>query len=191
MMGKAVKVLPLGSDPEILEELEHEARVYQSLQRLQGRTIPVVLYAGPIQNETRYGLVMSLAGCSLDSLSPDQRRPFERSATDALASLHAENWLHGDIKLSNFVLANSPNPNAIIPDDHVLIIDLGFAKQSDDPVAKEQEQSELLDCFLWLKAHERANPTLWKHCGFYSEQSILSSNRSAGQKIPISIHSVK
>ncbi|KAI7831679.1 hypothetical protein BC939DRAFT_147006 [Gamsiella multidivaricata] len=49
---------------EVVHELEHEARVYQALQKLQGQWIPKLKIAG-IANELRVILVTEFIGSNL------------------------------------------------------------------------------------------------------------------------------
>lgn len=128
--GYAVKAVPVESP--LLPELIHEAELYTKLVRLQNVGIlPRVKSTGYLLAGTHFGFAMELLGSNLAALTPQQRRSFKERAMTSLAALHDAGFLHGDVRLENFVTA---------PGGRVVLIDLGFARPA---TAAEDMNTEL------------------------------------------------
>ncbi|KAG0366522.1 hypothetical protein BGZ54_005232 [Gamsiella multidivaricata] len=85
---------------EVVRELEHEARVYQVLQKLQGQWIPKLKIAG-IADELEMILVTEFIGPDLceGRLDLSDRKKIRA----ALSAIHRLGILHGDIRPHNIV----------------------------------------------------------------------------------------
>jgi serine/threonine-protein kinase len=77
---------------------------YVVMPRLEGQTLRAIL-------DRRARLRISVASW------------FARQTAEALSALHAEGWLHLDVKPTNIFVA---------PDGHVTLLDLGFARPKDE-----------------------------------------------------------
>jgi serine/threonine-protein kinase len=122
----AVKVLQpkWESDPRVLELLCREARVGSKVSHQH--LVPIL--AANIHEPPYYLVMPLLEGQSLASYLRRTALPpvsvalwIARQAAEALEALHAAEWLHGDVKPSNLLIA---------PGGHVTLIDLGFAARS-------------------------------------------------------------
>lgn len=49
----------------LVEELQHEAHVYQQLAQLQGSVLPKLYHAGPVDNGKHYGLCLQPVGINV------------------------------------------------------------------------------------------------------------------------------
>lgn len=95
------------SDPHIVPILfahVHEPPYFYVMPRLAGKTLDEIL--------TRVG-----------RLPTAKALWYARQAAEGLASLHEAGWLHADVKPSNLFVG---------PDGHVTLIDLGYARRTDD-----------------------------------------------------------
>jgi tRNA A-37 threonylcarbamoyl transferase component Bud32 len=135
-------------DPlKIREELLQEKRVYQKLQSLQGRIIPLFLWYGELVRGKTIVFVTEYSGSSLpEKLNKTQ----VASAKTALNKIHAEGVLHGDVELRNFLLKKDTM-------DEIVVIDFAFSSFREEfgdyewetAVKKECQQldSLLKDCY--------------------------------------------
>jgi eukaryotic-like serine/threonine-protein kinase len=88
----------------------------------------IVVLDASIQSSSPFIVMPRLAGNTLaqwlDSMPP-QPLPVilwaVRQTTQALDALHAQSWVHGDLKPSNILMS---------PQGHVTVLDLGFAQRS-------------------------------------------------------------
>lgn len=134
----AVKALPLSSS--LLPELVNEVQVYQTLQPLQDAgVIPRVVATGHMFGGGYLGIVMELLGPNLDSMPLSQLQQHKRGAVQALQIFHAHHYLHGDIRLANFVIAAEGK--------RIVILDLAFAEPSKSANAQALEMEQLLSLF--------------------------------------------
>jgi tRNA A-37 threonylcarbamoyl transferase component Bud32 len=99
----------------IANELCNEAEIYQQLSKLQGVTIPRLLWYGDVCAGLGMVLITEFAGTPL----PEHPTPAQcEAAIRALKSLHRNGILHGDVAKRNFVCQ----------DNVVYILDFGFSK---------------------------------------------------------------
>jgi serine/threonine protein kinase len=130
----AVKAVPIGSS--LLPELKHEANMYDKLTKLQNLGfLPRVKATGDLFMGSYYGFAMEVLGPNLGSFLPESRLVFKEQAVQCLSALHEEGYLHGDIRLENFVTA---------PGGRVVVIDLGFAQAIANVEDQHAEMEQLL-----------------------------------------------
>jgi serine/threonine protein kinase len=136
--GHAVKAVPMTS--QLLEEVQHEANVYSQLVSLQGSTIPQIHFAGELDlfGEPYYGLIMDVCGVALASLLPAELSKHKGAALDCLQQLHRCGFIHGDVRLANFLVSNT---------DRVVLIDLAFAERTACNQQKGKEKESLISLF--------------------------------------------
>lgn len=117
------------------EELENDPRAVALLRReaLVGKTVAhphLVSVLASCTSQPPYFLVMPwLEGTSLAEVLARCRRLEARTAfwiarqtAEALAALSANTWMHGDVKPENLIVS---------PEGHVTLVDLGFARRTD------------------------------------------------------------
>lgn len=113
-------------DPRAVAMLFREAAVGQALHH---RNLVPVLDT-QLSREPRFVVTPLLEGQSLETQLAAKPRPglaqvlwIVRQVAEALGSLDAAGWLHGDVKPSNIVVS---------PRGHATLIDLGFARRRDE-----------------------------------------------------------
>ena len=84
-------------------------------------------------------IICRVGGASLERCK-DLTEDIGHAAQDALQRIHDLGIAHGDVALSNFLLASTS------PQVEVVIVDLGLASFADAPV-REAEQEELVALF--------------------------------------------
>jgi len=121
----ALKLLrsPWDEDPRGLELLAREARVGQRVA--SPHLVPVL--AANLDRPPYFVVMPFLAGWSLDvCVSAEQRPPLPvalwiaRQVAEALDALHAEGWMHADVKPSNIRVSAA---------GHATLVDLGSARR--------------------------------------------------------------
>lgn len=104
------------------------------LSSLWDATVPQLLAYGPYTDSTYALIVTWIEG---RPLKRGDSRLLEGAAA-ALESIHRRGFLHGDVKLANFVVDDK---------SRVFCIDFGFAERCDDDEAYRREQRQLRACF--------------------------------------------
>jgi hypothetical protein len=135
-----IKIADIFKHPEIEDELDHEALVYDRMVSLQGTVIPKLVSQGRFAEEFLCGLATSDEGCDANSFEPDEN--FRRDAVEALGKIHSLGIIHGDIKRGNILKAKDGRP---------VIIDFGNAQLglNADTLKRQQiEELKLLDAVL-------------------------------------------
>ncbi len=123
-------------------EWEADGRAVQTIRReaQAGRLVShphlVSILSAQLQSPPYYVVMPWLTGASLASrlarglpLDVPEALWIARQVADALDALHGARWMHGDVKPSNIFVA---------PEGHVTLLDLGFARRTDEkePVAE-------------------------------------------------------
>jgi serine/threonine-protein kinase len=112
--------------PEAVATLRREALVGRTVS--SPRLAPVL--AAHVAEPPYYIVMPWLAGVTLDTLLPGRRMGMAvalwhaRQVAEALDALHQAGWMHGDVKPANVHVS---------PRGHVTLLDLGFARQADEP----------------------------------------------------------
>lgn len=140
----AVKSTPC-ENAELVAELKHEVSVYTHLKDLQGVCVPTFRGSGYVGSH--FALATDYIGESMSSMSHCTRL-FE-PAREALLRFHQAGFVHGDVRLANFVVA---------PDGRVFVIDFAFSyeqKTQDDEREQRSEMAQLVKLFDWPARNER------------------------------------
>ncbi|KAF9180710.1 hypothetical protein BGZ51_005937 [Haplosporangium sp. Z 767] len=133
-----VKKCDIWNQHPVMEELKHEARVYQALQKLQGRYIPKLKIAG-IADGMEMILVTDFIGTNVCQEHLDYSDVKKIQA--ALSAIHDLGVLHGDIRQQN-ILVQRDGPNA-----RFFFIDFGLSQFTTDS-KKLQWEANVLDSLL-------------------------------------------
>jgi hypothetical protein len=146
------------SDVQLLSEIKSEISLYRQLKHLQGTILPRLTFAGFVSNGKRFGFSTTIEGIPLSHCNDSVLSSAVGSqAMLALRALHDNDVLHGDIKLSNFLLA---------PSGRVFIIDLAFGVRRS--LTKEEKADEELQLDRLLEdaqgEQERPNTFSGAHC---------------------------
>ncbi|KAF9209733.1 hypothetical protein BGZ49_001803 [Haplosporangium sp. Z 27] len=128
-----VKKCDIWKRPHIMEELEHEARIYEVL-KLQGKWIPMMKIAG-VSNRIDMVLVTEYWGYNIRNV---HLRPsgYEKIRT-ALSKIHQLGVLHGDKSPGNILIRRDG------PVTCFSIIDLGFSKLTSDNGSLQEEKKRI------------------------------------------------
>lgn len=126
----ALKVLTLqaASQPESVARLQREAALGRFVTH--PHLLPVL--AAHVSEPPYYFVTPWLEGQTVASqlsqgaLEVPTALWIARQVAEALGSLHAHGWMHGDVKPANIFLS---------PHGHVTLLDLGFARRSDEACA--------------------------------------------------------
>ncbi|KAG0062554.1 hypothetical protein BGZ89_010563 [Linnemannia elongata] len=96
-----VKKCDIWNQRPVVEELKHEATVYQYLEKLQGTAIPKLKIAG-VSNGLEMVLVTDFRGhdISKERLEDSDRKKIRK----ALSAIHRLGVLHGDIRRQNILM---------------------------------------------------------------------------------------
>jgi predicted Ser/Thr protein kinase len=124
----ALKAFDASEHADLVQELHHEAAVYLTLTKLQGKYIPRLVWYG-VFNGTCEGIGISPIGSVPSSLTEEQKKQL----SDGIRAIHKLGVLHGDLKIQNVLL-----------DTHgkAYLIDFGFAVLSagQELLVQEEEQ---------------------------------------------------
>ena len=117
-----------------MEELEHEARVYKVLQKLQGYNIPKLNISG-IADGMEMILVMDFMGVDISHERLDYSD--KKNIREALSAIHSLGVLHGDIRPQNIVVKREG------PVKRFFFIDFGLSQFTTDK-EKLQREADIL-----------------------------------------------
>jgi predicted Ser/Thr protein kinase len=101
-----------GTTARFVQELEHEAKVYERLRPLQGVRVPVFLGAVDLREVGRtyyydgevhiiYLMLVSWGGCSLDEVEVSDRAKVNRGVVGSVRALHVHGVVHTDVRDAN------------------------------------------------------------------------------------------
>ncbi|KAF9309162.1 hypothetical protein BG003_010103, partial [Podila horticola] len=95
-----IKKCDIYNQHAVVAELEHEAKIYEELQELQGECIPTLWISG-VANGLEMILVTEFVGTNVsqERLDDSDRAQIQQ----ALCSIHELGVVHGDIRLENIV----------------------------------------------------------------------------------------
>jgi serine/threonine protein kinase len=130
-----IKLLsPALVDPDDVNELKHEAEMYQVLEPLWGSYVPGLVYHGELERG-KFALITTDEGESLATeegfrLAQNGQDLLRVRAHEALSLVHDKGVLHGDVALRNIVVDSKYN---------VKVIDFGRATQVDHEDPKVQQ----------------------------------------------------
>lgn len=129
-----VKKADIWNQRPVVHELEHEARVYQTLQKLQGHWIPSLRVAG-IASGMEMILVTDFIGADLrkEHLDASDRDKIRA----ALSAIHRLGVLHGDIRPHNITVKRDGL------NSQFFFIDFGLSKFTEVKMDLEGEAEEL------------------------------------------------
>jgi serine/threonine protein kinase len=132
-------VIAKGTVFAFVQDLRHEAKVYQRLQNLQGMCVPVFLGAADLDWPYRYDfqvrvvhmIFLSWGGdcidggsCAKRSLSKDEQRKRSYQVIRSVRAIHNQGVVHADIRKDN-VLWRAETEQAIIIDfERAELVDL-------------------------------------------------------------------
>ncbi|KAF9125289.1 hypothetical protein BGW39_007526 [Mortierella sp. 14UC] len=114
----------------IVEELEHEARVYQVLQKLQGYNIPKLAISG-IADGMEMILVTDFIGVDISHERLDYSD--KKKIREALSAIHSLGVLHGDIRPQNILVKREGQVRRFF------FIDFGLSQFTTDKERLQQE----------------------------------------------------
>ncbi|KAF9419549.1 hypothetical protein BGZ76_004228, partial [Entomortierella beljakovae] len=129
-----VKKCDIWKRPLIMEELEHEASIYETLIALQGTYIPRMKLAG-ISNGLDMVLVTENCGTSIHNIQPSHSDC--EKIRKALSEIHKLGVLHGDIRPENFLMKEVGHAT------RVFVIDFGLSNLISDEDSFQKEKEEL------------------------------------------------
>jgi tRNA A-37 threonylcarbamoyl transferase component Bud32 len=129
-----VKKCDIWKQPEVADEILHEAYVYSSLKEIQGRFIPTMMLEG-VSDGIEMVLVTNYAGANiahriLTTADCDKIR-------EAIVAVHNLGVVHGDIRPQNIV-AQEIEGNV-----RFTVIDFGLSRWTQDESEFEQEMKRL------------------------------------------------
>jgi predicted Ser/Thr protein kinase len=111
LSGYGYTVVAKGTVSAFVEDLQHEAAVYQQLRGLQGIYVPVFLGAVDLERPYYYDfqvrvihmMFLSWGGDRIDSgsLAEDERQKRKQEVVCSVQAIHAEGILHKDIRTEN------------------------------------------------------------------------------------------
>jgi serine/threonine protein kinase len=149
MAGRVVAVKSVPRENlELVGELKNEVSVYAQLRDLQGVCVPTFQGSGYVGS--RIALATDYIGESMSSMSCCTRL-FD-SSREALRRFHEAGFVHGDVRLANFVVA---------PDGKVFVIDFAFSyrqKTQEDEREQTSEMRQLFELFDWSVESKLLNP---------------------------------
>jgi predicted Ser/Thr protein kinase len=131
-----VKTLDMAHSTRRLPALLNEVYTLKDLPSLWGKRVPRLLAYGPYTQSLYAVVVGEIPGRVLRSTDADHAE----DAAEALRSVHQRGYLHGDIKLENFLIGNN---------GAVFVIDFGLATKSANREAHAREQGALRKCFIY------------------------------------------
>ncbi|ENH66347.1 Reticulocyte-binding protein 2 like protein a [Fusarium oxysporum f. sp. cubense race 1] len=124
-----------GTVRAFIQDLEHEAAVYERLKPIQGVHVPVFLGAVDLRsmNKTYYYdhrvyvvhmSFLSWGGCSIDRAqrTGDMDRSLEDEAIRSLRAMHREGVVHKDVRLANMLFNPETNRVMVIDFERALLL---------------------------------------------------------------------
>ncbi|KAF9335443.1 hypothetical protein BG006_000081 [Podila minutissima] len=129
-----VKKCDIWNQGSVVEELKHEARVYQVLRTLQGRYIPELRIAG-VADGMEMMLVTDFVGSDISHERLDDSD--QEKIRAALSAIHDLGVVHGDIRPQN-ILVQHDGPNAWF-----YFVNLGLSRITADKTERLQETAIL------------------------------------------------
>lgn len=141
-----VKKCDIWNQGSVVEELKHEARVYQVLRTLQGRYIPELRIAG-VADGMEMMLVTDFVGTDVSQERLDDSD--QEKIRAALSAIHDLGVVHGDIRPQN-ILVQHDGPNA-----RFYFVDFGMSWITADKTELNWEK-DVLDSLLGDMAADRS-----------------------------------
>ncbi|KAF9138565.1 hypothetical protein BGX30_009003 [Mortierella sp. GBA39] len=133
-----VKKCDIWNQRPVVEELKHEARVYQVLRTLQGQHIPELRFAG-VADGMEMILVTDFVGSDVSHERLDDSD--QEKIRAALSAIHDLGVVHGDIRPQNIVVQHD-GPNV-----RFYIVDFGMSRIAADTTERDWEK-DVLDSLL-------------------------------------------
>ncbi|KAF9105127.1 hypothetical protein BGX30_008978, partial [Mortierella sp. GBA39] len=129
-----VKKCDIWNQRQVVEELKHEATVYQHLEELQGYAIPRLKIAG-VSNGLEMVLVTDFRGhdISQERLEDSDKETIRK----ALSAIHRLGVLHGDIRPQNILMERDG------PIKRFVLIDFGRSEFTTNRKKLQQEADSL------------------------------------------------
>jgi hypothetical protein len=142
-----VKFGCVAKDPDLEEDLEHEAEIYGALEAVQGKFVPSFLGVGldgVVSN--LYTLSTTPEGVSVDTLDDISEEEMS-AAMVALDAIHKCGVLHGDVREANVLVNREEKPSK------VTLVDFGMScmmdiAHPDSLGAMEQERTKLRNALI-------------------------------------------
>ncbi|KAF8924316.1 hypothetical protein BGZ47_004112, partial [Haplosporangium gracile] len=125
-----LKKCDIWNQQPVMEELEHEARVYQALQKLQGHNVPKLNIFG-IADGMEMILVTDFIGADISHQRLDNSD--KKKIREALSAIHSLGVLHGDIRPQNILVKREG------PVRRFFFIDFGLSMFTTDKEKLQQE----------------------------------------------------
>ncbi|KAF9384816.1 hypothetical protein CPB97_005365 [Podila verticillata] len=141
-----VKKCDIWNQGSVVEELKHEARVYQVLRTLQGRYIPELRIAG-VADGMEMMLVTDFVGTDVSQERLDDSD--QEKIRAALSAIHDLGVVHGDVRPQN-ILVQHDGPNA-----RFYFVDFGMSWITADKTELNWEK-DVLDSLLRDMAADRS-----------------------------------
>ncbi|KAG0095046.1 hypothetical protein BGZ93_006400 [Podila epicladia] len=141
-----VKKCDIWNQGPVVEELKHEARVYQALRTIQGRYIPELRIAG-VANGMEMMLVTDFAGTDVSQERLDESD--QKKIKAALSAIHDLGVIHGDIRSQN-ILVQRDDPNG-----RFYFVDFGMSRITANKTELNWEM-DVLDSLLRDLAMDRS-----------------------------------
>jgi hypothetical protein len=143
-----VKFGCVAKDPDLEEDLEHEANIYSALGAVQGKFVPSFLGAGLDSVVSNlYTLSTTPEGVSVDALDGISEDEIS-AAMVALDAIHKCGVLHGDVRTANVLVNREEKPSK------VTLVDFGMSSMMvdiahpDSLAAMEQERTKLRNALM-------------------------------------------
>ncbi|KAF9579955.1 hypothetical protein BGW38_003580, partial [Lunasporangiospora selenospora] len=130
-----VKKCDIWNQHLVMEELKHEARVYQQLRSIQGRYIPRLRMAG-VADGMEMVLVTDHVGTDVSQERLDARD--QEKIRAALCAIHDQGVVHGDIQPHNILVKRN---NGL--DDRFYFVDFGLSRTHTAKAQYRQENAVL------------------------------------------------
>jgi serine/threonine protein kinase len=129
-----IKLCDLWQHPELHKEMLREARTYVELGKLQGHGIPKLKGVGYTAGGL-FALMTEFAGWPIKAENLDDKK--RQMIVGVLASIHAEGFLHGDLRCENILIEHYND------DPRITFIDFGFARKFSNHKQSESEMAAL------------------------------------------------
>ncbi|KAG0375054.1 hypothetical protein BGX24_009603 [Mortierella sp. AD032] len=133
-----VKKCDLWNERAVVQELRHEARIYQVLRTLQGRCIPTLRIAA-VADGFEMVLVTDLVGCDVSRVRLDDSD--QEKIRRVLSAIHDLGVVHGDLRPQNIVVQRDGSTSSFY------FVDFGLSRITTDKSELFQETA-FLDSLL-------------------------------------------